>query len=196
MAFAMNDYVEVADRIRAWYEQFPEGRITSVVYEFTEARVTIRAEVFRTSDPGEMPAGVGHSYMALPGSTPYTKGSELENAETSAAGRALVMAGIPSKNVASANEVRSKKAAGGSAPPAAGAAPSQAPAPPSAPPTRASGQSGTHESAGADNTAEGTVPNGKAGSCPHADTSPLKMDGKAMPTGWVRCLACNEGVKA
>jgi hypothetical protein len=51
--------------------------------------------------------------MNIPGSTPYTRGSELENTETSAAGRALVMAGLPSKKIASGDEIRAK---GGAAP--------------------------------------------------------------------------------
>ena len=108
MTFELKDYVEVSDRIRAWHDQHPQGRIATTILTFNENRVVVAAEVFRGPDDVN-PAGTGHSYLDLPGSTPYTKGSELENAETSAVGRALVMAGIPSKNVASQNEVRSKR---------------------------------------------------------------------------------------
>src|SRR5262249_14397092 len=59
-------------------------------------------------DANEVPSGTGHSYLDLPGKTPFTKGSELENAETSAVGRALVMAGIPSSSLASDFEVAMK----------------------------------------------------------------------------------------
>lgn len=111
MTFA-EDYVEVAPRIVEWYARHPDGRIETSVIEWTGERVTVRAEVFRSLDPDEPPAGTGHSYMTLPGTTPFTKGSELENAETSAVGRALVMAGIPAKNVASADEVAAKRTAG------------------------------------------------------------------------------------
>jgi hypothetical protein len=38
-----------------------------------------------------------------------TKGAELENAETSAIGRALVAAGLASKKIASLDEIRSKR---------------------------------------------------------------------------------------
>ena len=100
MAFDMRDYVEVADRIRAWYEAEKFGRILTEIIEHSDSRVVVKASVYRGEE--EVPAGTGHSFLAIPGSTPYTKGSELENAETSAVGRALVMAGIPAKNVASA----------------------------------------------------------------------------------------------
>jgi hypothetical protein len=58
----------------------------------------------------DRPAGIGHSAMQIPGATPYTRGSEIENCETSAVGRALVMAGLPSKRIASDDEIRSKAA--------------------------------------------------------------------------------------
>ena len=108
MAFEMNGYIEVADRLREWYEKHPGGRIVTEVLENNEKRVTVRAEAYRKSDDA-LPAGVGHSALTIPGTTPYTRGSELENAETSAVGRALVMAGLPSKKIASADEVQAKR---------------------------------------------------------------------------------------
>jgi hypothetical protein len=45
------------------------------------------------------------------GKTPYTRDSELQNAETSAIGRAIIMVGASdAKKVASANEVRNRQA--------------------------------------------------------------------------------------
>jgi hypothetical protein len=108
--FDLSNYVEVADRLREWYEKYPTARIVTSVLEHTEKRVIVRAEVFRKADE-TLPAGAGHSALAIPGTTPYTRGAELENAETSAIGRALVAAGLPSKKVASADEVLSKRAA-------------------------------------------------------------------------------------
>jgi hypothetical protein len=115
------DYIDVAERLRAWYEAYPNARIETSIVSHTDSRVTVKALAFRgdTSDPDvsgrprpygfeERPAGVGHSSMAIPGSTPYTRGSEVENCETSAVGRALVMAGLPSKKVASSDEIRAK----------------------------------------------------------------------------------------
>lgn len=111
-AFAA-DYVEVADRIRAWYEAYPNARIETEIVSISDKLVVVKAQAFRGETPDEKPAGIGHSSMNIPGSTPYTRGSELENTETSAAGRALVMAGLPSKKIASGDEIRAK---GGSAP--------------------------------------------------------------------------------
>ena len=132
--FKNDDYVEVPERIAAWYSKFPKGRIVCKVLENSETRVTVKASAYRTDDPNEPPAGVGHSSLGIPGKTPFTKDSELENAETSAAGRALVMAGIPSKHVASGNEVRSKKDDAGSRP-----APAPASTTPEAGATRSGG---------------------------------------------------------
>jgi len=108
--FDLSNYVEVADRLREWYEKYPTARIVTSVLEHTEKRVIVRAEVFRKAEE-TLPAGAGHSALGIPGTTPYTRGAELENAETSAIGRALVAAGLPSKKVASADEVLSKRAA-------------------------------------------------------------------------------------
>ena len=122
MAFdksALKDYVDVAERIRAWYDAYPNGRIETRIVEHNEKRVVIEARAYRgvkfdgaADELGFMddrPAGVGHSAMQIPGATPYTRGSEIEDCETSAVGRALVMAGLPSKRVASDDEIRAKR---------------------------------------------------------------------------------------
>ena len=105
----LKDYIDVAERLRAWFDVYPKARIEPRLIELTDKRVVFSAAVYRGEAPDEQPAGTGHSAMNIPGSTPYTRGSEVENCETSAVGRALVMAGLPSKRIASDDEIRSKK---------------------------------------------------------------------------------------
>lgn len=112
MAFELKDYVDVAERLREFYKENPGGRIITSIVEMTDKRVVVKAEAFRKSDTAA-PSGVGHSQMSIPGATTYTRGSELENAETSAVGRALVMAGLASKRIASADEVAGRSTVGG-----------------------------------------------------------------------------------
>ena len=105
-----DDYIEVKDRVVEFYGLFPEGRIVPSIIERTETLVRARAEVYRDSDPGGVPAGVGHSDMEIPGKTTFTRGSETENAETSAVGRALAFAGISAhRGVATLSEILSKR---------------------------------------------------------------------------------------
>ena len=107
-SFKLDDYVDVAARIKAWYEAYPDGRIETTLMHLDDKGVSFRALAYRGLSENEQPAGTGHSFLAIPGSTPYTRGSELENCETSAVGRALVMAGLPAKKVASSEEIASK----------------------------------------------------------------------------------------
>lgn len=111
MAFdkkSLDGYVEVNQRIIAFYEKFPEGSIQSEIVSMTDALVVVKAYAYRNdSDPKP---GIGHSSLGIPGFTPYTKGSELENAETSAWGRALAALGFEVKRgIASANEIANKR---------------------------------------------------------------------------------------
>ncbi len=107
--FNLGDYVEVRDRIRLFYEAFPSGSIVTeqawVSVDDDVPRVWVKALAYRA--PDDPHPGVGHSWMELPGKTTYTRGSELENTETSAWGRAIGSCGIGiDKSIASANEVR------------------------------------------------------------------------------------------
>jgi BarA-like signal transduction histidine kinase len=107
--FDLGNYIDVAERLRELYVKHPNARVVTEIVEHTGTRVTVKASVYRDAKDTE-PAGVDYSSMAIPGSTPYTKGSELENASTSATGRAIVLAGLPSKRVASADELKAKGA--------------------------------------------------------------------------------------
>jgi hypothetical protein len=109
--FALGDYIEVKDRIAMFYDAHPDGRLVTDRAELwlddEVPRVVVKALAYRT--PDDPHPGVGWSWMLLPGSTPYTKGSELENTETSAWGRAIGSLGIGiGGGIASAQEVRNK----------------------------------------------------------------------------------------
>ena len=98
------DYIQVNERLIAFREKYPEGCVQAEIIEFSETRVTMRALAYRT--PDDPRPGIGHSSLAIPGATPYTCGSELENCETSAWGRALAALGFEVKRaIASAEEV-------------------------------------------------------------------------------------------
>jgi hypothetical protein len=108
----LKDYVDVKERIRLFYEKYPDGRLVTHQVRFPEPmddmpRVAVQALAYR--DPDDSFPAIGWSWMVLPGSTPYTKGSELENTETSAWGRAIGALGIGiDKSIASGDEVRAK----------------------------------------------------------------------------------------
>jgi hypothetical protein len=105
--FNINDYVQVNERIEKFYAKYPDGSLQSEVLELNETRVVMRAYAYRS--PDDPRPGIGHSMLTIPGKTPYTKDSEVENAETSAVGRAIAMLGFEvKKSIASRNEIESK----------------------------------------------------------------------------------------
>ncbi|MCA1572506.1 MAG: hypothetical protein LC798_19840 [Chloroflexi bacterium] len=106
--FSMDEYVPVAERVDAFKSAFPDGSLQSEIVELTAGRVTVRAMAYRT--PDDPRPGVGHSSLEIPGSTAFTRGSEIENAETSAWGRAIAALGFEVKRgIASAEEARNKQ---------------------------------------------------------------------------------------
>ncbi len=111
--YDLGGYVEVQDRIREFYERFPEGSLRCkqwTVREFGgQAFVVYEALAYRSPDdklPGE-----GKAWEPFPGKTSFTRNSELMNAETSAWGRAIAALGIATnRSVASAEEVANRVA--------------------------------------------------------------------------------------
>lgn len=111
--FDLGDYVTVPQREALFYKDHPDGRIVSSlpVIRTVGDRVFIEVttSVFRTPDD-PLPC-VASAWEPFPGRTPYTKDSEMMNAETSAIGRALAAAGIAvNRSLASAEEVRNRQA--------------------------------------------------------------------------------------
>ena len=130
MAFdskGLDDYIDVAQRISEFRVKHPEGSLQPLnpaqPFEIRELAGTDKngkevrgtfiiytAAAYRS--PDDPRPGIGCAYEVFPGRTPYTAGSELQNAETAAWGRAIVAAlgGDARAGVASKQEVRNHQA--------------------------------------------------------------------------------------
>lgn len=116
--YAQTDYIDVAERTRAFRDMYPTGSLqpADLLKPYTvetigdQVYIVVVAAAYRS--PDDPRPGIGMAYEAFPGKTPYTRGSELQNAETSAWGRAIVaaLAGDTKKGIASANEIRNRQA--------------------------------------------------------------------------------------
>jgi hypothetical protein len=113
MSFDLGDYIDVATRLTQFRERHPEGTLQGE-WQMLEAGgqtfVVYRAEAYRS--PDDPRPGVGTAWETVPGKTPYTKGSELQNAETSAWGRAIIAVGAADarNGVASREDVQNRRA--------------------------------------------------------------------------------------
>ncbi len=112
------DYVDVAERIRTFRELYPEGSLQpynparpfEIVEIGGQTFVTYTAVAYRRPDD-ELP-GIAIAWEPFPGKTPYTRDSELQNAETAAWGRAIVAAlAADTKKIATVDEVRARREA-------------------------------------------------------------------------------------
>lgn len=113
-----DDYIEVPERIAEFRTKYPEGSLQpwdkAKPYEVVDlggvVHIIVVAAAYRS--PDDPLPGVGMAQEVVPGKTPYTKGSELMNAETSAWGRAIVaaLAADTKRGIASAEEVRNRQA--------------------------------------------------------------------------------------
>jgi hypothetical protein len=135
MAFdskGLDDYIDVAQRIAEFRVKHPEGSLQPLnpehPFEIRELAGTGKdgkevrgtfiiytAAAYRSTDDAR--PWVGCAYEVFPGRTPYTAGSELQNAETAAWGRAIVaaLAADTRAGIASQQEVRNRQAEGRSA---------------------------------------------------------------------------------
>jgi len=110
------DYVDVAERIRIFREQYPTGTLQpvnlaepfSITIIGERTFITYTAAAYRT--PDDPRPGIGVAWEPFPGRTPYTKDSEAMVAETSAWGRAIVAAlAADTKRIASLDEVNARR---------------------------------------------------------------------------------------
>jgi hypothetical protein len=108
------DYITVAERIVEFRGKYPEGSLqpADLTKPYTIETINgnptfvVVAAAYRT--PEDTRPGIGMAYEPIPGSTPYTRGSELQNAETAAWGRAIVaaLAADTKAGIASKDEIQ------------------------------------------------------------------------------------------
>jgi len=101
------DYIEVSERIQKFYERYPDGSLQGSWQWLDDSHnvIVYRAEAYRTAD--DIRPGVGYASEPYPGTTNFTRNSEIMNAETSSWGRCLAALGIAvHRGIASAQEVR------------------------------------------------------------------------------------------
>ena len=115
MSYQMDGYVQVVDRIKLFYARYPEGSLQMGTPTFIEVEghtwALGRAYAYRT--PTDERPGVGTAWELVPGTTPFTRGSEIQNLETSAWGRAIGSLGIGiDASIATLDEVQQAKERG------------------------------------------------------------------------------------
>ena len=98
MSYLPEDYEPVEDRIRAFYKDHPQGRITTDVLSLDGDSVTFRASVYRDIDPDPSPAATGHAHGLL------TKPKAVEFIETVSIGRALANLGYAKQGARASQE--------------------------------------------------------------------------------------------
>lgn len=109
----MSNYVTVAERMTAAFERWPDMRVQEslpVVREIDgQTVVEVTVMIYRT--PDDPLPGIGSAWEPFPGTTPFTRGSEMMNASTSSIGRVLAAMGVGAqRSLASADEVELRKA--------------------------------------------------------------------------------------
>lgn len=113
-----DDYNDVASRITEFRAKHPEGSLRPANplepfrIETVEGQTFIVVVAAAYRYPDDPAPGIGSAWEQFPGRTPYTRNSELQNAETSAWGRAIVATGAADtkKGIASSEEVRNRAA--------------------------------------------------------------------------------------
>jgi hypothetical protein len=107
MAFDIGSYTTVQERVAEFYSRFPEG---SIQFEFMgimpgdPSKIWGIARAYRSAD--DLLPGVGTASEFIEGKSPYTRGSEIQNLETSCWGRACASLNIgTSKGLSSKEEI-------------------------------------------------------------------------------------------
>tara|TARA_R110000787_G_scaffold45145_2_gene110126 strand:+ start:1140 stop:1796 length:657 start_codon:yes stop_codon:yes gene_type:complete len=113
--YNMDGYIQVSDRIKLFYARYPEGSLqmgTPTFIDIGEQKWALgRAYAYRT--PDDQRPGVGTAWEPIPGTTNFTRGSEVMNLETSCWGRAIGSLGLGiDGSIATMDEVQHAKERG------------------------------------------------------------------------------------
>ena len=109
MGFNLEDYETVEERLEKFWKEYPDGRIESELLEASANRFIVLARIYRTeADQRYWTSGLAFEVISDRG---VNATSALENAETSAIGRALANAGFATKGKRASRSEMSKIAA-------------------------------------------------------------------------------------
>ena len=109
MGFNLEDYETVEERLVKFWKEHPDGRIETELLEASANRFIVLARIYRTeADQRYWTSGLAFEVISDRG---VNATSALENAETSAIGRALANAGFATKGKRASRSEMSKVAA-------------------------------------------------------------------------------------
>jgi len=79
--YNLDGYIDVPSRIKLFMARHPEGSLQMDAPKFVEVEgkkwVIGRAYAYRT--PDDLRPGIGTAWEIVPGTTPFTRGSEIQN---------------------------------------------------------------------------------------------------------------------
>jgi hypothetical protein len=105
----LENYVDVPQRIKLFYEKYPDGSLQmdpDLQFQTVGDQIIVIGRAYAYRNQEDEKPGIGTAQEYLPGKTNFTRGSEIQNLETSCWGRAIGALGIGiDKAIASKEEV-------------------------------------------------------------------------------------------